>query len=84
MYCSGGLYDRARAAAAGNAGLLRVIEEAQTQHLVTNNDAEALAARGNANQALELYAAQGNWDKAHALVRMFYPSVLLCSLPHAP
>jgi hypothetical protein len=65
------MYDRARVAAANNVGLLRVIEEAQTQQLVSSNDAEALAARGNASQALELYAAQGNWDKAHALVSIF-------------
>jgi hypothetical protein len=63
------MFDQARALAAGNPALLAAVEGAQTSHQVDNQDAEGLAARGNAGQAVELYASQGNWDRAHALVR---------------
>lgn len=62
------MYDRARVLAGNNPQLLQYIEQQQTDHLVANNDAEELAARGNAGAAVEMYAAQGNWDRAHELV----------------
>lgn len=66
--CAGGMFDRARLLAGSNPQLLSHIEQQHTQHLVANNDAEELAARGNAAAAVEMYAAQGNWQRAHELV----------------
>jgi hypothetical protein len=63
------MFDRARLLAGSNPQLLQHIEQQHTQHLVENNDAEELAARGNAAAAVEMYAAQGNWKRAHELVR---------------
>lgn len=54
--------------AGSNPQLLQYIEQQHTEHLVANNDAEELAARGNAGAAVEMYAAQGNWQRAHELV----------------
>jgi hypothetical protein len=62
------LFDRARQLAGNSAQLLQLIEEQHTQHLVANNDAEELASRGNAPAAVEMFAAQGNWKRAHELV----------------
>jgi hypothetical protein len=67
--CAGGMFDRARLLAGSNPQLLQHIEQQHTAHLVDNNDAEELAARGNAAAAVEMYAAQGNWKRAHELVR---------------
>jgi hypothetical protein len=67
--CAGGLFDRARQLAGSSAQLLQLIEASHTQHLVANNDAEELASRGNAAAAVEMFAAQGNWKRAHELVR---------------
>lgn len=67
--CTGGMFDRARLLAGINPQLLQHIEQQHTQHLVENNDAEQLAARGNAAAAVDMYAAQGNWKRAHELVR---------------
>lgn len=67
--CAGGLFDRARQLAGNSAQLLQLIEEQHTQHLVANNDAEELASRGNAAAAVEMFAAQGTWKRAHELVR---------------
>lgn len=68
--CAGGLFDRARQLAGNSAQLLQLIEDSHTQHLVANNDAEELASRGNAAAAVEMFAAQGNWKRAHELVRI--------------
>eukprot|EP00878_Enallax_costatus_P044551 GHUV01053219.1.p1 GENE.GHUV01053219.1~~GHUV01053219.1.p1 ORF type:complete len:206 (+),score=75.58 GHUV01053219.1:877-1494(+) len=65
--CAGNMYDQARLLAGSNPQLLQYIEQQHTDHLVANNDAEELAARGNAGAAVEMYAAQGNWDRAHEL-----------------
>jgi hypothetical protein len=64
------MFDRARLLAGSNPQLLHHIEQQHTAHLVENNDAEELAARGNAAAAVEMYAAQGNWKRAHELVRI--------------
>lgn len=66
--CAGGLFERARQLAGNSAQLLQLIEQQHTQHLVANNDAEELASRGNAHAAVEMFAAQGNWKRAHELV----------------
>jgi hypothetical protein len=66
--CAGGLFDRARQLAGNSTQLLQLIEEQHTQHLVASNDAEELASRGNAPAAVEMFAAQGNWKRAHELV----------------
>lgn len=67
--CAGGLFDRARQLAGGNPQLLQLIDDQHTQRLVASNDAEELASMGNAAAAAELFAAQGNWPRAHQLVR---------------
>jgi hypothetical protein len=67
--CAGGLFDRARQLAGNSTQLLALIDEQHTQHLVASNDAEELANRGNAAAAVEMFAAQGNWKRAHELVR---------------
>lgn len=59
------MFDRARALAGNNPQLVCFIEEQHTRYLVANNNADELAARGNAGQAIEMYAAQGNWDKVN-------------------
>jgi hypothetical protein len=83
--CTGGMFDRARLLAGSNPQLLQHIEQQHTQHLVENNDAEELAARGNAAAAVEMYAAQGNWKRAHELVRASNCSLLqllsFCAIP---
>ncbi|KAF8062969.1 IFT172 [Scenedesmus sp. PABB004] len=73
--CGGGLFDCARAAAGGNPQLLAAVEEAQTASLVAANDAEQLAARGNAGAAVEMFAAQGNWARAHKLAAQAGPEL---------
>jgi hypothetical protein len=66
---SAGLFDRARALAGGDARLARLVEGEHTRALVAGGDAGELAARGNAAAAVEIYAAQGQWERAHELVR---------------
>jgi hypothetical protein len=44
------------------------VDERHTAALVAANDADELAARGNVAAAVEMYAAQGNWERAHELV----------------
>jgi hypothetical protein len=84
------MFDRARLLAGSNPQLLQHIEQQHTAHLVENNDAEELAARGNAAAAVEMYAAQGNWKRAHELVRggimLFYlaRAALYAGLPILP
>jgi hypothetical protein len=65
---AGGLFDRAAELAAGSPQLARLVEEAHTGALVAANDADALAARGNAAAAVEMFVARGNWERAHELV----------------
>jgi len=66
--CASGLFDEARQLAGSNSQLLQHVEERRTQHLVASNNADELAARGNAAAALEMYSAQGNWERTHQLV----------------
>ncbi len=68
--CAAGLYERAQALAGGNAALLAHVDAQHTAALLAASDADGLAARGNAAAAVELYAAQGDWERAHKLVRM--------------
>ncbi|KIZ07625.1 Intraflagellar transport protein [Monoraphidium neglectum] len=72
---SGSLFDRARALAAGNPQLLRLVDERHTAALVAANDADELAARGNVAAAVEMYAAQGNWERAHELAAQDGPEL---------
>ncbi|WIA40104.1 hypothetical protein OEZ86_013511 [Tetradesmus obliquus] len=82
--CTGGMFDRARLLAGSNPQLLQHIEQQHTQHLVENNDAEQLAARGNAAAAVDMYAAQGNWKRAHELAAHAGPDVAAsCAARHA-
>jgi len=75
--CAGGLFDRARQLAGNSAQLQQLIEEQHTQHLMANNNAEELASRGNAAAAVEMFAVQGNWKRAHELVSL-QPQHKLC------
>ncbi|GBF87714.1 intraflagellar transport protein [Raphidocelis subcapitata] len=72
---AGGLFDRARGLAAGNAALLKTVEDAHTRALVAANDADALAARGNVGAAVEMFAAQGNWARAHEMAAQSGPAL---------
>lgn len=65
---AGGLFDRARGLAAGNPQLLRLVDDEHTRALVASDDADELAARGNTAAAVEMFAARGNWERAHELV----------------
>ncbi|CAD7702008.1 unnamed protein product [Ostreobium quekettii] len=83
-YCLGGNFEKARAVAGGNAGLRAFVEERYNQHLVSNRNADALASRGQAAQALEMYAQQGEWDKVYALAEAQGPGVSAkCAARHA-
>jgi DNA polymerase/3'-5' exonuclease PolX len=66
--CAAGLFERARQLAGNSAQLLQLIEGQHMQHLVASNNAEELASRGNTAAAVEMFAAQGNWKRAHELV----------------
>jgi hypothetical protein len=66
--CAGGLFDRARQLAGSSPQLLQLVDAQHTQHLVANNNAEELVRRGHAEAAVDTFAAQGNWMRAHELV----------------
>lgn len=67
MYCLGALWDHAHMLAGKNLALKKYVDEQYTSYLVYNKNADELATRGNAGQAIAVYAQQGDWDKVYEL-----------------
>ncbi|MEW5300130.1 MAG: hypothetical protein WDW38_002966 [Sanguina aurantia] len=85
-YCQGALFDKARVLAGSNPTLTKYIDEQYNTYLVSNNQAEALAARGGAQAqvAIEMYAQRDDWVKVHELAALQGPEAsALYAVRHA-
>ena len=63
----GNQFDKARALARTDPALQQYVEEQHTKQLLQSRNAEGLASSGNATEAIEVYAQQGEWEKVHQL-----------------
>jgi len=57
--------------------LKQYVEQQHTQHLLHNKNADGLANIGNATEAIEIYAQQGDWGKVHQLAEQAGPQSVI-------
>ena len=70
-------FDKARAVARTDPALKQYVEQQHTQHLLQNKTADGLANIGNATEAIEIYAQQGDWGKVHQLAEQAGPQSVI-------
>lgn len=70
-------FDKARALARTSPSLQQYVEQQHTQYLLHDKNAEGLASIGNATEAIELYAQQGDWGRVHQLAEQGGPQSVL-------
>ena len=70
------MWDRARAAAAGNVRLEELVETQSRAAMVRNGDSAGLATSGASSEAIESYAQQGEWDRVHEMAAKEGPEVV--------
>ena len=69
-------FDKARALACTDPALKQYVEQQQTQHLLRGRNADGLASIGNATEAIEIYAQQGDWGRVHQLAEQAGPQAI--------
>ena len=77
VYVAGNQYDKARALARTDPALKQYVEQQHTQHLLRDKNADGLASIGNATEAIEIYAQQGDWVKVHQLAEQAGPPTVI-------
>ena len=70
-------YDKARSLARTDPALQQYVELQHTQYLLRDKNAEGLASIGNATEAIEIYAQQGDWGKVHTLAEQAGPQSVI-------
>jgi len=70
-------FDKARALARTDPVLKQYVEQQHTQHLLRDKNAEGLANIGNATEAIEIYAQQGDWGRVHQLAEQAGPQAVV-------
>ena len=73
VYIMGNQFDKARALARTDPALHQYVEQQHTQHLLQDKNADGLASIGNAPEAIEMYAQQGDWGRVHQLAEQAGP-----------
>ena len=66
-------FDKARGLARIDPALQQYVEQQQTQVLLQNKNAESLAGMGNAAEAIDVFAQQGDWGRVHQLAEQAGP-----------
>ena len=56
--------------------MAQYVEQQHTQCLLRDKNAEGLATIGNATEAIEIYAQQGDWDRVHKLAEQAGPQAV--------
>ena len=77
VYVLGDQYDKARLLARTDPALQQYVEQQHTHYLLRDKNAEGLANIGNATEAIEIYAQQGDWERVHALAEQAGPQSVI-------
>ena len=77
VYTLGNQYDKARLLARTDPALQQYVDQQHTQYLLRDKNAEGLASIGNATEALEIYAQQGDWGRVHTLAEQAGPQSVI-------
>lgn len=73
----GNQFDQARSLARTDPSLQQYVEEQHTRHLLQSKNAEGLAKSGNAAEAIDIYAQQGDWERVHQLAAQSGPPAVV-------
>ena len=73
VYIAADQFEKARALARTDPSLQQYVEQQHTQYLLRNKNADGLASIGNAAEAIEIYARQGDWGRVHQLAEQAGP-----------
>lgn len=77
VYILGNQYEKARALAGTDPALLQYVDQQHTHFLLHAKNAEGLASIGNATEAIEIYAQQGDWGRVHTLAEQAGPQSVI-------